>query len=189
MTALRLADDSVLEIHVPIDSRDAKKWLRFEDAPARLETAWFPTLEPVPCNIRWTESSDGAFWQGTLDRVVDFNEQSRTVTLAIRVSAAQAAAPEAGPLPLVEGMFCAVEIPGRTMEQVFRLPRWAVSFDNTVYLARDGRLKTVSVGVVRTEGETAFVGAGLKAGDRVVVTRLVDPLEGTLLEAESAASP
>jgi hypothetical protein len=80
-------------------------------------------------------------------------------------------------------MFCAVEIPGRTMRQVFRLPRQAVSFENKVYLANaEDRLKTVDVTVERIEGEFAFVGQGLNPGDVVITTRLIDPLENVLLD-------
>jgi multidrug efflux pump subunit AcrA (membrane-fusion protein) len=85
-------------------------------------------------------------------------------------------------LPLVEGMFCFVEIPGRTLDGVFRLPRWAVSFKNTVYASVNGRLATVPVEVARTEGEEAFVSEGLKSGDVVITNRLIDPLENSRLE-------
>jgi multidrug efflux pump subunit AcrA (membrane-fusion protein) len=85
-------------------------------------------------------------------------------------------------LPLVEGMFCSVKIPGRSLNNVFRLPRQAVSFENTVYLAVDNRLKTVPVKVARMEAENAYVNDGLNAGDMVVTTRLIDPLEKSLLE-------
>jgi hypothetical protein len=85
-------------------------------------------------------------------------------------------------LPLVEGMFCSVKIPGRTLHNVFRLPRHAVSFENTVYIAVDNRLKTVRVNVARVDGENAYVAGGINIGDMVVTTRLIDPLENALLE-------
>ena len=78
-----------------------------------------------------------------------------------------------------------MEIPGRTVQNVFRIPRWTVSFENTVYVSVDNRLKTVRVTVVRIEGEEAFVTSGLKTGDRVITTRLIDPLENALLETIS----
>jgi hypothetical protein len=92
------------------------------------------------------------------------------------------AAPHTGSLPLVEGMFCSVEIPGRPMVNVVRLPRWAVSFNNTVYIVKNNRLKTVPVTVIRSQDEQTFISAGLVEGDRVIITRLVDPMENSLLE-------
>jgi multidrug efflux system membrane fusion protein len=181
-TALVLADDSLLEIQVPLDSLDARRWLRFDPRPADPMLAWFAGLQQVPCQVRWTEARDGQQWKGRLHRVVKFDEQSRTLTVAVRITAADAWLPDAKTLPLVEGMFCQVTIPGRTVEKVVRLPRWAVSFRQTAYIAEKGRLKTVPVTVARSEGEFTYVSEGIHAGDQVIVTRLSDPLENSLLE-------
>lgn len=182
-----LADDSVLEIQVPVDSRDARKWLVFDRQPAPLKTGWFSGLSPAVCQIHWTEDKSGHVWPGRLDRIVQFDRQTRTLTVAVRVDADRAAGANAGQLPLVEGMFCEVKIPGKTLKQVFKVPRQAVSFGNTVYTADSrNRLKTLAVEVSRVEGEYALVSAGLNPGDRIIVTRLIDPLEHSLLETENA---
>ena len=177
-----LADDSVLEIQVPLDSRDARKWLRFREDKTNQKAAWFSSLEQVPCQISWTENNNGQTWDGRLHRVVKFDQQTRTLTVAVRVDAETAKKKNPLSLPLAEGMFCSVNIPGRTLHSVFQLPRQAVSFDNTVYIAVDNRLKTVPVKVARVEGENAYVAEGLNAGDMVVTTRLIDPLENALLQ-------
>jgi RND family efflux transporter MFP subunit len=177
-----LADDSVLEIQVPLDSRDARKWLRFNGEKTNGKTAWFSGLEQVSCKIRWTENNNGQTWNGRLHRVVEFDKQTRTLTVAVRVDVEKEKKKNLGSLPLVEGMFCSVEIPGRTLHKVFRLPRQAVSFEKTVYTALDNRLRIVPVEVVRIDGEYAYVAEGLNVGDTVVTTRLIDPLENALLE-------
>jgi len=176
----------VLEILVPLDIRDARKWLRFDtqNGPA---TAWFQNLSRTPSTIRWTESPATHTWEGFLDRVVKFDQKTRTLTVAVKIPAANAVTTDRN-LPLVEGMFCSVEIPGLPMENVYRLPRWAVSFSNKVFTAQNNRLKTVAVTVVRSQGEETFVAAGLKPGDRVITTRLVDPLENSLLEIVTGKS-
>jgi len=182
--ALTLADDTMLEIQVPLDSRDARQWLQFEHAmDNRPTTAWFASLKPVACTIRWTEDKTGSTWTGTLNRVVTFDQQTRTLTVAVRITAEAAMDGDSRSLPLVDGMFCAVAIPGKTMHDVYRLPRQAVSFENKAFLANaDNRLQTVSVAVERSEGEFVYVGRGLSPGDTVIVTRLIDPLENALLE-------
>lgn len=181
--AVTLADDHMLEIQVPIDSRDAKSWLRF-DGGEKSDDAWFGRLSPVSCTVRWTEAPKGSGWPGTLDRVVRFDQKTRTVTVAVRIAAEAAQKAGTNGLPLVEGMFCAVDIPGHTMKRVFRVPRWAVSFKHTVYVAENDRLKTVSVTVARVQGGDAFISEGLNTGDRVITTRLVDPLENALLSID-----
>ena len=179
---LLLANDSVLELSVPIDSRDARRWLPFLEEQEGDTPNWFRPVEPANCLVRWTEDRD-AMWNGTLHRVERFDPMTRTVTVAIRVNQ-DTRQPGHERLPLVEGMFCEVEIPGRTMRSVFRLPRWTVSFDGQVYIAEGNILRRRSVGVVRTQGEETFLEDGLEPGELVVVTRRVDPVPGILLEYE-----
>ncbi len=178
-----LADDSILEIQVSLDSREAEKWLRFDTNTANESAAWFDGLKNVPCKVRWTESTSDTYWKGTLNRVVAFDANTRTLTVAIRIMAEDAAAQNGNGLPLVEGMFCSVEIPGKTMAGVYKLPRWAVSYENTVYLSVNDRLKTVPVQVARLDGDSAYISGGINPGDQVITTRLVNPLENSLLVA------
>jgi len=181
MGVITLADDSVLEIQVPLDSRDASKWLPFDDNSNNTLNAWVKGLKKVKCKIRWTESKSADYWKGTLNRVVKFDEQTRTVTVAIRIEGKDALSINHGSLPLIEGMFCSVEIPGKILENVYRVPRWAVSFENTVYVAIDNKLKTIPVEIARSQGEESYISEGLKPGDRVIITRLIDPIENTKL--------
>jgi multidrug efflux pump subunit AcrA (membrane-fusion protein) len=180
--ALTLADDSTLEIHVPLDSRDARQWLQFNGSRKHGKATWFTGLEPVICSIRWTEANGSPAWQGCLHRVVRFDRQTRTLTVAVRIDFHDATGHGTQGLPLVEGMFCCVDIPGKTLKNIYRLPNWAVSYKNTIYKIQDSRLKTVPVKVARVEGDTAIVSHGLQPGDLVVSTRLADPLENILLE-------
>ena len=177
---LTLADDAVLEIQVPLDSRDARDCLKFNEQSNR-RTAWFHKLTPLECIIRWTESRATHVWRGVLHRVVRFDPETRTLTVAIRVTAEQALSGTSDALPLTEGMFCHVEIPGRPLENVFRVPRTAVSFENTVYVEVNGRLRTTSVNVARVAGEFAYISSGISGGDRIITTRLAAPLENSLL--------
>ena len=179
---ITLSDDSVIEIQVPLDSRDARKWLRFNRDEKNGNTTWFSNVEQVPCKISWTENNDGQTWDGRLHRIVKFDQQTRTLIVALRFDAETALKKSPRSLPLVDGMFCSVKIPGRTLHNVFRLPRQAVSFENTVHIAVKDRLKTVPVNVVRVDGENAYVAGGINAGDMIITTRLIDPLENALLE-------
>jgi len=179
---ITLADDATLEIQVPLDTRDARQWLRFDGVSTENKTSWFTGLENLTCTIHWTEDKKGHFWQGQLNRVVNFDPKTRTITVAIRVDAKSALSPSANNLPLVEGMFVEVRIPGRALESVYRLPREAVSFENTAFISVNDRLKTVAVQVVRTDDEFAYISNGLNPGDMVITTRLIDPMENALLE-------
>ena len=178
---IMLVDDTTLEIDVPIDSADARKWLQFSNKHDSQSKVWFSSLQQLPVEVQWTEDASGHTWQGRIDRIKKFDPQTRTLTVVVRVDT-QTAFNKKGILPLVEGMFCSVIIPAKIMQQVFRLPRWAVGFNNTVFLSKDGRLKTVPVTVSRIQADEVFVSGGLKTGDNVITTRLINPLENSQLE-------
>ena len=178
---LTLADDSILEIQVPMDSREARKWLQFKPDDAVEKSAWFKGIKQVKCSIRWTEDIQEHVWDGRLHRVIRFDPQTRTLKLAVRLKGDDLGHNGEDRFPLVEGMFCAVSIPGKTLHNVFRLPRSAVGFDGTVFTSVDQRLKTIQVDLLKSQSGEAIVANGLAPGDLVVTTRLIDPLENSLL--------
>ena len=163
---------------MPIDSVEARKWLRFK--PGKTD-GWLQGVEPVECEIRWTGDSSNV-WNGHLHRVIKFDTTTRTVTMAVRINTYQIDISKENRLPLIEGMFCKVSIPGRILTDVYQLPVWAVSYKNTVFLANSGRLKTTRVEVEHSQNDDIFISKGLKEGDQVITTRLVEPLENSLLK-------
>ena len=168
-----LADDTVLEIPVALDSREANQWLQFEKGLA--DRAWFNRLKPMDCRIYPTDYDGAVFHTGRLHRVVRFNPAARTLVVAVRLDAGNTSS------PLVGGMFCRVEIPGRTLKQVVRLPESTLGGAQHLYLSRQGKLKKVPIEVVRMEGADTFVRAALDPGDRVIVTPLENPVEDSEL--------
>ena len=179
-----MSDDSDLEVHVPLDSRDAVEWLPFasrsnDKSPDAAKLSWFGRPEESSCAITWTENSKASS-KGQLDRVVRFDPKTRSLTVAIRLQPEPTAAPTTA-IPLVQGMFCRVDIQGKALERVFLLPRSAVSFEQTVYVVQEGRLRTREVEVARVEGSTAFITKGLEEGDQVITTRLEHPVENSLV--------
>jgi hypothetical protein len=156
-------------------------WLRLQ--PGEEGLSWFGPPEKTNCTVTWTEK-ESVRAQGYLDRVIRFDPRTRSLTAAIRIQPAQAA--QGAPVPLVQGMFCRVDIAGRSLEKVFALPRTAVSFEQTVFIVQDNRLRTRKVEVARIEESTAFVRKGLQEGEQVIVTRLENPLENSLVNIEES---
>lgn len=180
-----VADDAALEIIVALDSRDASLWLPFENgARSSSDRSWFGEIDNVACEVRWTERPDASPWQGTLHRVEAFDQNTRTLRVAVRVPASQ---PASGPsFPLVEGMFCEVRIPGKELKDVIALPQTAVTLEDNVYVVEDSRLRTRAVTVALVQNGKAYVSDGIKPGEEIIVTRLVNPLDNTLLETTPA---
>jgi multidrug efflux pump subunit AcrA (membrane-fusion protein) len=180
MPVLTLADDSALEIRLPIDSVNAQKLLRFETDNTS-ENHWFAKPSPVACEIRWTEAPDQQVWTGHLVRVEGLSPDTRSLNLAVRITEKEAHAVASA--PLAEGMFCSVRIPGRMLQQVVRLPREAVTLDSQIHLDIKGRLKSLPVQVDWFDKTYAYVSHGPTNGDLIVVTRLIAPIDNTLLKS------
>jgi len=171
-----LVDDRDLEIVVPLDSREASRWLQLEKTGDPNRKNWFARPVPVPCRIVWSDD-ETVQARGRLDRIVNMENTTRMVEVAVALPDRQD-----GDVPLVAGMFCRVAIPGRMVEKAYVVPRQAVTFDSRVYVVDgDMRLHSRKVHVVREEGPNAVITAGLSPGQRVITTRLVEPLENSLV--------
>ncbi|HOK08720.1 MAG TPA: biotin/lipoyl-binding protein [Candidatus Hydrogenedens sp.] len=182
---MTLSDDSILEISVPLDAKQATQWLPFQKDNINIDSAWFPPLEPKECEILWTEDKENHKWKGLLHRIERYDEKTRTIYAVVRIEKENVFSLSDDKIPLVQGMFCQVKIPGKILSGVFRLPDTAVSFEGTVYVAENDRLKSVQVERLYIQGDEVIV-KGLKPGTVVVTTRLVNPIENSLLEIQKS---
>ncbi|MHC4599594.1 MAG: efflux RND transporter periplasmic adaptor subunit [Planctomycetota bacterium] len=186
--AVRLADDRRLEIVAPLDGADVARWFPFSgggSSGGEEEMWWFAKPDgEVEVRVRWVEMARAGYWAGRIDRIERYDPQTRTVSVVVAVDSPGAwRGDEAGASPpyrLVEGMFCRVEIPGRTLGVVLVAPSASVDQDGTVFAAREGRLQRVRVDeVVRREEGWTFVRGGLKAGDLVLTSKAHHLVAGT----------
>ena len=171
-----VVDDSALEVLVALDSREAASWLELQAKTSDGPVNWFGQPDSVPCRITWTEN-EALTGKGWLDRIVRFDKQTRTLVVAVRLQPDNSTS-----FPLTEGMFCKVEVPGKTLKGIYIVPRQAVTHEHIVYTVVEDRLHTSPVTVVRMEGHNAYISDGLNQGDTVIVTRLEDPLEHSLVK-------
>ncbi len=180
-----IVNDSTLEIHVSIDSEQAKKILQFKNSTRAPKQFWFSELEQVGVLVSWNQGSSTIEQKGVLDRVIGFDSNTRTLNLAIRITAGETKTVSG--FPIVEGMFCQVKIPGKKIDNVIKLPRQAVQYNKSVYMVVGNRLKTVPVKVNWIENEFIFVSEGIIEDDQIILTRLSDPLENCLVEVSQPA--
>ncbi|MCP4022025.1 MAG: HlyD family efflux transporter periplasmic adaptor subunit [Desulfobacteraceae bacterium] len=176
---LTIANDATIEIEVSLDSRQVANWLEFEIRDPGNNLGWFSALRSEKASITWLEAKENV-WEGYVDRIIEFDQDSRTVTMAVRYETTDNTCREC--LPLLEGMFCAVQIPGKILTGLYRLPRWLVTTDNTIYIANEKRLKTRQVEKVYAHDEDVFLKGNIKEGDMLILTRLLDPPEGAALK-------
>jgi len=182
-TALTLADDSILEIQVALSDKDA-----FENLGLRAigESSSVPSnLKEIQCRVETVTGNVSADLPATLDRVVKYDSDARTLYLAARVSRDDPRHGEAT-IPLMDGMFCKVFLKGKLVENAIKIPASAFNSDNTVYLARDDKLKTISVSKVMEDGDHIYISGAFDTQDRIITTPLTNPIENVRLKISNA---
>jgi RND family efflux transporter MFP subunit len=122
-------------------------------------------------------------WTGHLVRTTaEIDARSRTVTVVARVVDPYGRASESSSLPLPVGLFVEAEIEGREIEDAVLLPTTALREDNQVYVVDDqGRLHFRRVEILRNRRDEIVVSGGLRAGERVAITKLRGALDGMLV--------
>jgi RND family efflux transporter MFP subunit len=85
--------------------------------------------------------------------------------------------------PLRIGTYVNAAIAGRELENVFVLPRHTLQTGDIVWVAdQENRLRSRQVRIVTVNGDDAYVSEGLLPGDRVVITRMENPLNGMAVQ-------
>ena len=114
-------------------------------------------------------------WKGQVVRAEGkLDERSRMEDVVIRVEKPYATRP-----PLVAGLFVAVEIQGRTLENAAVIPREALRADDTVWVVdQHGQLTFRPVDVARMTTTAAVIKGGLNSGEMVVLTTLKAVTDG-----------
>jgi RND family efflux transporter MFP subunit len=85
--------------------------------------------------------------------------------------------------PLRIGTYVNAHIRGRLLEDVVVLPRYTLQANNMIWTAdTEGRLRPKTVEVLTINGDDVYVSGGLDNGDRVVLTRLENPLNGMIVK-------
>ena len=90
--------------------------------------------------------------------------------------------------PLLLGSFIRAEVEGKTIVNVFQVPRSALKENNKVMIATtDALLHIQPVSVLWRNTELVFIDKGLEGGDRIIVSNVPAPIEGMPLEITEKA--
>jgi len=174
-SALILADDRLLEIQVPLSDKDAFDTLGLRNAPT--EAGWVSDLDTIGCRLETVTGQAFSTMPAKVHRAVRYDADSRTLYLAVRVAA------ENNPsgVPLLDGMFCKVSFEGRSVDNAVKIPLSALNSDNTVFVAREDRLKTLDVSKIMSGKTHVYVSGDFQPGDRLIITPLTNPMDNTRL--------
>jgi len=88
-------------------------------------------------------------------------------------------ATENNQLPLLIGEYVRIEIEGRQLQNVYRIPRAALRDDANLWIVSDdGKLDIREVAIEWRDARTVLLRKGLEPGDRLIVSDLPSPIPG-----------
>lgn len=136
-------------------------------------------------DIRLTAGATEHRWSGRLDRILgEVDPQGRMVRAVIRVQDPYGLQSGGQARPtLAMGTFVEVSLQGKELEDVVVLPVAALRDGQTIWLAEGGVLQVRPVKVLRRTRDEVVIGAGLAAGEEVVLTYLPGAAPGMKLRA------
>jgi len=82
-------------------------------------------------------------------------------------------------LPLLIGEYVRIEIEGRRLQNVYRIPRAALRDDSNLWIvSNDGKLDIRKVDIVWRDTQTVLLREGLEPDERLIVSDLPSPIKG-----------
>ena len=90
---------------------------------------------------------------------------------------------EKAQLPLLIGEYLRLDISGRQLDNVYRIPRTALRDSNRIWVASSkDTLKIRDVDILWRDSETVLFRDGLQPGDRLIVSELPTPVDGMAVQ-------
>lgn len=164
-----LYGSEVAEVRVPLSDRD----LAYIDLPESGHEGAYPQVI-ISSDVAGTEYT----WRGSLVRsegILDSN--SRVIYGVVEVEDPYNQESSIHEVPLRFGRFVQLVIEGLEAQQVYRVPRYALSIDDKLWVVDDERrIQKRDVSVMRAEANYMIINEGLNAGDIVVLTQLSNAL-------------
>lgn len=177
----------VLDKHVEVGSRvsvtdtlatlvDTREyWVEATVAVDRLPWIVLPSKDGSGSTVRIRSQASGAEREGRILRLRgNLEEQGRLARMQISLPAPL----EAEPAPILLGEYVRLEIQGRRLENVIRLPRAALRDNDTVWTVQNSTLAIRRAEVAWRDTDWVLVSGGLASGDTVVTSELAAPIDG-----------
>ena len=175
----RIFSTDIAEIRLSLTDQQ----LSFLDLPFGTASNDVPLGTPVA--LRAEVGGQAVEWQGKLHRMEGAVDPDNRVWYAVaRVNDPYGLGDTERQIPLAMGLFVEADIDGRTVEQVYRLPRSALRNKADVLVVDDqSRLRQRRIEVLRTNFASVLISGGLEPGDQVCVSPVEAFVDGLLVEA------
>ena len=140
------------------------------------QLAWIalPAKERGGARAKIRSQASGAERDGQVLRLRgDLEEQGRLARLIVALPNPL----ETKPAPILLGEYVRLEIEGRRLENVIRLPRAALRENDVVWTVHNATLHIRPVTVAWRDSDSVLIDGGLNSGDMVVTSELSTPIQ------------
>lgn len=172
----------VAEVRLPLTDQD----LAFVDLPQVVSTGK-GALPKVTLSA--TQKGKTVHWEARIVRsegVVD--ERSRVTYAVAQVEDPYRLHAAGNALPV--GTFVAASIAGSTAIEVIRIPRIALrGADQVLIVSDENKIEIRTIDIVRADETFAYVGAGVKPGERIAITAIEAPTNGMSVRTTESPAP
>lgn len=172
-----------VEIQIPLDQlRNLIHPNRHFEAPVSMDAKTVQGLFPIPVTVRYRSGDFSAEWEGHVVRMREqLDPRTRTAALVIAVEKPYEKAIPGKRPPLVQGMYCEVELRGEVRQGQIIIPHSALHHGHVYVVGSDSRLRRRTVDVNLAQSGFRCVKEGLQEETMVVVSDLTPAIEGLLV--------
>ncbi len=158
-------------------------------------------IPPVPCEIAFEFQGVETIWDGYLSRYEGTGVDRATRMFPCRVIVEEPQKTRVrtadgrsavSPPTLLSGMYVTVRIPITSSVPLLEVPAEAVRPGEQLWIVRDGKLKVVTVELVRVDGDSALLrqqSVVLKVGDQIVTSPLASVSDGMAVTTHDVEPP
>jgi RND family efflux transporter MFP subunit len=155
-----------------VDAREY--WIEATIPLDRLPWVTLPAKDRPGSVVRVQSQASGAERQGRILRLRgDLEDQGRLARIIVSLPRPL----DTEPAPILLGEYVRLDIEGRRLDDVTRLPRAALRENDMVWVARNATLDIRPVSVVWRDTRTVLVNEGLAPGELVVTSELATPIQ------------
>ena len=175
---LASTDEFYVKVRIP---DTAIQWIDFDD------NSGLPSANNEVRVLLKAQEGTAFERSGTLERLLgSVDSAGRMAQLLISIGAPLTPGPKS--LPVLLGTYVKVEITGKVVSDVYRIPRKAMREQNKIYVGDAKGLLRVRIPEIIYESEDSIViKSGLQPDDKVVLSNIASPLEGMKLAVEEPA--
>ena len=159
-------DNLEVDVRIPLEKL---KWVESFFENGKMPAAEVTMAKP--------DKMGSTVWDAKVARIkAKIDETTRTLPMTLEIVQPEKRVKKI--FDLKPGAFVKCSIKGKTIDNVFVLPRHIVKQDDIIYKVNTGNLKMKKVRVLRKFEDEIYIDSGLEPGDRIIVSPLPGAFEG-----------